>query len=462
MISPCATDQLSCLESQFERRRFSRRTDLTPTIRLKIATDALYSKMNAVWGTITDLASKYRVSRPFVYSLADKLKEAWQFLFTETTDLVSTFSPRLLSIQIILSLRFEACSSIGAISTVMHRFWHELSSTGSISQKLSRIGALLPTTLGTENGVVRYLVFASDEIFSKSVPVLVTVDPCSSAILRIEVTSSRKADDWKKHFDCLYDNGIEPLYLVSDEGQGIGAGHAEAMSAVVRQSDTYHAIAHQLGSWVDRLEKAAYKAIGVAHECEMKLDSAKSAQALEKRLADCEESAAIAERAVRLYDDFSYLYRCVVRELNVFDSNGNLRDRHQAEEGLKVGVALMEELHHSKITEAVNKIKRTLPNLFHYFDIAKQVIHECSKLPVDGESLKAYCIAWQWGKAIRKSKQSERKKKLRSASNSAWKSLRVCISRSRMTFRTRSIPCWIESSRVQRWSSVSIQLSGPT
>jgi hypothetical protein len=344
MISPCATDQLSCLESQFERRRFSRRTDLTPTIRLKIATDALYSKMNAVWGTITDLASKYRVSRPFVYSLADKLKEAWQFLFTETTDLVSTFSPRLLSIQIILSLRFEACSSIGAISTVMHRFWHELSSTGSISQKLSRIGALLPTTLGTENGVVRYLVFASDEIFSKSVPVLVTVDPCSSAILRIEVTSSRKADDWKKHFDCLYDNGIEPLYLVSDEGQGIGAGHAEAMSAVVRQSDTYHAIAHQLGSWVDRLEKAAYKAIGVAHECEMKLDSAKSAQALEKRLADCEESAAIAERAVRLYDDFSYLYRCVVRELNVFDSNGNLRDRHQAEEGLKVSLALMEKL----------------------------------------------------------------------------------------------------------------------
>jgi hypothetical protein len=104
MISPCATDQLSCLESQFEIRRFSRRTDLTPTIRLKIATDALHSKMNAVWGTITDLASKYRVSRPFVYSLADKLKEAWQFLSTETTDLVSTFSPRLLSIQVILSL----------------------------------------------------------------------------------------------------------------------------------------------------------------------------------------------------------------------------------------------------------------------------------------------------------------------------------------------------------------------
>jgi hypothetical protein len=34
---------------------------------------------------------------------------------------------------------------------------------------------------------------------------------------------------------------------------------AEVMSNVVRQCDTYHAIAHQLGSWTDRLEKAAYK-----------------------------------------------------------------------------------------------------------------------------------------------------------------------------------------------------------
>jgi hypothetical protein len=49
-------------------------------------------------------------------------------------------------------------------------------------------------------------------------------------------------------------------------------------------------------------------------------------------------------------------------------------------------------LHHSKITEAVNKIKRTLPNLLHYFDIAKQVLHECSNLPVDGESLKSLRI----------------------------------------------------------------------
>lgn len=411
MILPNSTDRQPLPEDQFERRRFTRRTDLTNGIRLTIAVNALLAKMNGVWGTITNLADKYHISRPFVYSLADTLKEAGQFIFREAAEFVSASSPRQLAIQVMLSLRLEAHSSINAISTVMNRFGHELSSTGSISQILSRIGKLLPTTISTENGIIQYLVFASDEIFSKAIPILVTVDPCSSAILRIELAGSRKAEDWKKHFECLYDNGVEAIYLVSDEGKGIRAGHAETMSDVVRQSDTYHAIAHQLGTWEDRLEKAAYKAIGAEHECERKLDAAKSDQVQEKRLADCEKSAEVAKQAVTLYDDFSYLYRCVVGELNVFDSNGNLRDRQQAEEGVKVGLELIAELNHNEITEAVNKIKRTLPDLFHYFDVAKKVLGECKKLPIDEESLKAYCVAWQWGKAIRKAKKSERKKK---------------------------------------------------
>ena len=410
MVLRKPADPQSSLEARFERRRFTRRADLTNSIRLTIAANALYAMMNGVWGTITHLADEYEISRPFVYSLADTLKEAGQFLFGEMVEFVSASCPREQAIEMMLSLRMEARSSVSAISTVMSRFAYELSSTGSISQILSRIGGWLPTTLSTENGITRYLVFASDEIFSKTTPILVTVDPCSSAILRIELADSRKAEDWKRHFECLYDNGVEAIYLVSDEGQGICAGHAEAMSDVVRQSDTYHAIAHQLGSWAERLEKAAYQAIGVEHECERKWVSAKSDRVREKRWVAYEKSAEAAHRAVTLYDAFSYLYGCILGELNVFDRNGNLRDRQQAEEGVQAGLALVEGLNHHAITEAVHKIRRTLPNLFHYFDVAEEVVNECRRLPIDEETLKAYCIAWQWGKAVRKAKRSDRRK----------------------------------------------------
>lgn len=120
------------------------------------------------------------------------------------------------------------------------RFECDLTSVGSISQILTRIGKLLPMTLTTESNTPVFVVFTSDVIFSKKRPILVSVDPCSSAILQIELVESRKAKDWKKHFECLHDNGIEAIYLVSDDGTGLRAGHPEAMGHTVRQSDTYH------------------------------------------------------------------------------------------------------------------------------------------------------------------------------------------------------------------------------
>jgi hypothetical protein len=248
MVLRKLADRQSLLEGRFQRRRFTRRADLTNSIRLTIAANALHAMIHGVWGAITSLADEYGISRPFVYSLADTLKDVGQFLFGETAEFVSVSSPRERSIQMMLSLRLEGRSSIGAVSTIMNRFDYDLSSAGSISQTLSHIGSLLPTTISAENGITQYLVFASDEIFSKTTPILVTVDPCSSVILRIELADSRKAEDWKRRFECLYDNGVEAIYLVADEGQGIRAGQAEVMSDVVRQSDTYHAIAHQLGS----------------------------------------------------------------------------------------------------------------------------------------------------------------------------------------------------------------------
>jgi hypothetical protein len=123
---------------------------------------------------------------------------------------------------------------------MMNRFDYELSSTGSSSQTLSQIGGLLPITISTETRIIHYLVVASDELFSKSVPILITVAPCSSASVRMELADSRNADDWKNHFECLSNNGTEAIYLVSDAAAGIRAGHAKVMHAKLCQSDTYH------------------------------------------------------------------------------------------------------------------------------------------------------------------------------------------------------------------------------
>ena len=53
------------------------------------------------------------------------------------------------------------------------------------------------------------------------------------------------------------------------------------MNDKLRQSDTYHGIAHNLGSWVGRLESAAYAAIEKEYEVKRKLKSEKSKDPLE-------------------------------------------------------------------------------------------------------------------------------------------------------------------------------------
>ena len=89
--------------------------------------------------------------------------------------------------------------------------------------------------------------FHAKTLFLKSVPILITVDLCSSAIVLMELADSGNADDWKNHFECLSNNGIEAIYLVSDDGADIRAGHAKVMSDKLSQLDTYHGIAHNLG-----------------------------------------------------------------------------------------------------------------------------------------------------------------------------------------------------------------------
>jgi len=155
----------------------------------------------------------------------------------------------------------------------------------------------LPITVSTETSIIQYLVFASDEIFSKSVPILITGGSCSSAILRMELADSRNADDWKKHFECLGNNGIEAIYLVSDEVPASAQAMLRLMNDKLRQSDTYHGIAHNVGSWVVALKQPAYATIEKEYECARKLKSAKSKDVQEKRQADYTHAIDFAEKS---------------------------------------------------------------------------------------------------------------------------------------------------------------------
>ena len=388
--------------------KFLRRPDLTTFDRVQIAYEALCAKIFGMWGTISALAKYHNISRTFIYDTLATFEEITELAFGETSQQLDIENKKE-SFEVMTALRLEGKCSVGAISTIMKRLNHRFSGQGTVSTYLNHIGSLVPSGLMTEDNV--RLVFLSDEIFSGNIPILITVDPISSAILKIELVDKRRAEEWSKHWLCLKKNGFEAIYYVTDEGSGLCSAHENLFTGAMRQPDTFHAVAYRLGSWLDRLEKSAYKAISWEYDRDEKIVSAKSEDVIDKRIKEYEQAYDKAQKAMELYDSFSYLYNCILNEMKPFCHDGGLKNRQQAEENIQVALEMMEALGHEKINDAVKKIRNIMPNLLNYFDIAREVREGLDKLAIDQNALSSLCLAWQHHKAVIKAKKVGRRKR---------------------------------------------------
>lgn len=395
------------------KNNFFRRPDLSSDLRLQIAYKVLILHY---WGIVTEMSKQYDVSRKFIYTLVNQLKQAQSFYY-DVKQKSSQKIAKILFYKYMLSLRLEGKCPIQGISQVMKRFNLSYSSVGSISQSLYYFGSVVGNTLFSNDDTIRLIVFASDEIFSHSQPILITVDPVSSAILKVELSDSRKADVWVKHWQALKANNFEPLYLVSDSGISLCIAQELELSNTYRQPDTFHAVSHILGAWVTRLEAAAYKAINEEYWCEKILAIAKSDEVITKRKVKYKKSQEKSQEAITLYDSFSYLYICLISELRIFNSKGRVRNRKKSEENIVIGLELIETLVHIKITKAVKSIKKMVPYLLSYFDVAGKIVTSLSASDLPSELLEMLCLAWQSHRNMIKSKPLERKNKFKITEN---------------------------------------------
>ena len=167
-------DKANLTKSASTRKQFHRRKDLTETVRMQIAVNAYIAKEYSQWGIITLLARQYDVSRPFIYELLYKMKDSLSTTFSSGAGEQKVEVDVQNALAHILSLKMEGNCSRQGISTCMKRFGLKYSSVGFISQYLNTVGSLLPSTLTNEEDTVQLMVFASDEIFSKNMPILVT------------------------------------------------------------------------------------------------------------------------------------------------------------------------------------------------------------------------------------------------------------------------------------------------
>ena len=314
------------------------------------------------------------------------------------------------SVEWILALRFEGKCSIGAISTIMKRMNPLYSSEGYISQTLKEIGEILPQNQEIESAGKLSIPIVSDEIFVKSKPILISAEPKSTAILGITLSKDRTAISWSKHFKSILDtnHNLEINAATTDEGTGLCSSIEETFPFITRQPDTYHGVAHVFGLLRASLEKKVEMAIKKERERDRVCMGRKTDKLFKEKYELYKKASDETINAIEEYEAFTYLYICIIKELESFDSDGEIRDREKATEEIKTALDLMEELDRD-ISSEIEGVRRLLPTLLNYFEQTKKSVKECQKMGLDNDLLKVIFLAWQWNKSYIKAKKQSRR-----------------------------------------------------
>jgi hypothetical protein len=388
-----------------------RRGDLTKEKRAEIGYEA-YKAQNSKnsYGRIVEIAKEYEVCRAFVYILLNIFKSCLVEAYF-VKEVKKVICKRELIARMTF-LRMISHNSIKAISEIMRYDKFGYSSTGTISENLSKIGNALPKIQNIPLDKKIKITAVADEIFIGNQPILITLDPISSAILSIELAKERSKEVWVKHIEEIEVEGkIEIISMVTDEGKGL-------CSAITKKNiswnpDSYHAVAHRLGSWANRLEAQAYKRIDIEYERKHIILSAKTPKVINQRRYKYGKACKESIKAIEMYDDFCYFYSYIIKEMQPFHSDGKLRDKVEAKQNIEIALEFIESLRNELINKQIASIRRILSELLNYFDEAKEAIKRCKNLGIEDETITTLVLVWKWNKALIKAKKRQRIKKAR-------------------------------------------------
>ncbi len=380
--------------------KFMRRPDLDNVTRLKIAVQAFLGL--GVYGEITRIASSYRVSRLFVYKLL------WQLMLVYelgVSDGCSSEASRKEVDRQILLLRFEGHCALERMSQILKQLGLPFSSVGYISQRLSTYARAVPKQALTGAKIVFLLC---DEIFSRGCPILITAEPRSLAILKIELVEDREAETWKKHWEELAEAGlIKQQTVVADQGPGLVKGCA--LMGLTHHPDLFHLL-RPLALFGERFYRKALQAIAWEYE-RGSLEIGRSEEVIKKRSAAYESARAEAQEKIERYDNFCYLWTALREALELFDAGGEIKELAWRKAEIEAILSLMRELGCEPLAQEVKSFASSLEGYWSYYQRVGQVYQGLSDR-YGREVVQALGCGWQWERQAVNSKDYRARKSL--------------------------------------------------
>src|SRR5713101_8869160 len=365
--------------------KFIRRPDLTPQTRIHIVTLAWLNQ--GVYGKMTQIAQTYHISRTLLYQLLLAATVQLEVLFSEQPQM---HSPAASLEPLALLLRLEGNCSIASISAICKRLGYQPNSVGHLSAYFHYYGQGLPSTLSMPSTTV--VLYLGDEIFAIHTPILVTIEPQSTAMLRIELATDRSASTWKAHFETLHEHHFSSIGMASDRGVGLVAGYREAHPEALWVSDQFHEF-HDLFHLRPQWERKAYSAIAKEDEAARKFHHAKSESNLSKRLLQYEQAQQACEQTIARYDQLDRLLQLLQEALQLCTSQGKLRTKEGVHSELTMLFQLLKEIDDAALDKILQPIQAHLDDIIVPYQQAEMMYAQLLA-QVPQQILDALILAW--------------------------------------------------------------------
>ena len=294
--------------------------------------------------------------------------------------------------SIIVLLRLEGRVSLSGISEILRTLGYPHDSTGMISERLKMFGRCLSNTLNVDTECLVF--FLSDEIFALGRPILVTIDPVSTAILRIELAPNRNAETWELHYQALKDNLILAKGLGSDRAISINKGLQAVFDNLVWCSDHFHEF-NDLVKLLATLEKQAYAAIAEEDDRLRVFSKAKSEDNLQKRQAQYEAAQADCNQRIAQYQQVSDSLDLLFPALYFFDpTTGRHRKEQQVKNEVLILMDWLDECELPKLQQETQSIRNHIDDICVCYRQVEEIVQELAKT-LPEEVLNFIGLAWQ-------------------------------------------------------------------
>ena len=214
--------------------------------------------------TVSQLATDYEVSRPFIYRQTRKAQEALDQAFAaegpaDEQILFQLPVTKAWLKQLVLGLALIGHSSYRGVGELLRDLFDCPISIGTIHAILQ---SAVPRAeaCNARQDLTNVRIGAHDEIFQAGQPVLVGADVASTFCYLLSLEEHRDAETWGIRLLELQDRGFHPQATIADFAKGLRAGQELALPEVPCRGDLFHLL-QELQLLLEFLENRAYDAI---------------------------------------------------------------------------------------------------------------------------------------------------------------------------------------------------------